>query len=851
MTIQEKIYRYFEQYPDLHVLFVFDPNNMHSMELMGAQWPDSFLYETYDGCAFATKCKLHQEWQGKKVVLIIPEMAEPRNHQERLDFPLMGEMTANAVFQEQGYQEFMQQYGLREELATFVSKNIDELNSTKVKAALEPYLNRDMFTMDVAQRAMLSVYLGQDNALSWEDIFIRLFVICGADSVKRSTDFFTKLKKKPDLEKTLSERLVDLSGQTFEVNTNEKIKKVAEAIKYNAITELLPEIGADDYKAYKITSQPKIEKINRMLERAAQMPKLDKPFTAALMKLSKDIREEEIIKWYGWDANYHYVSDELCWPIIAQLAEGQIEADPVKANSNLRALKQKKADDSAVMPAIDYLSQLAFYYEKVKGIGSLVLNKPDDYVKFYTERFYLIDQYYRLAVEKYYQLKLSEMPISQVIYKTRDRLNEDYAKITNILNLEWTKCLKEKGDGFKSISLKRQYDFYNENIKDSQNYVTVVISDALRYEMAEELMGKLGTIKHTAKMEAMLGTLPTETKFAKYSLFPYSELKLDEADMKMDGISTTNISKEQSSTQLGKFKEGAICVNFDKVKNYSDENRSKYFKGRPIVYVFHDTIDDTGHNDNPSRTVNECRTSVDELVEFIGRLHASYNVSNVILTSDHGFLLNDIEFKEKDKHPVKEDHIEKKTRYYLTRRDDAQEGVTKFKLTEVSGMTDYTMWVAVPSGTNRFSASGGYSFAHGGASLQELLIPVIYSNRKKTKGKDKVNLSILEANLRMTSSRLKFTVIQSEAISEDIQGRTVQCAVFVGSDQVTAWQDVTLNSSDEENVNNRLTTVELMLNVQTDANLMELRIFDKDDENKLNPLVKKAVINKTLIEQDF
>jgi hypothetical protein len=73
----------------------------------------------------------------------------------------------------------------------------------------------------------------------------------------------------------------------------------------------------------------------------------------------------------------------------------------------------------------------------------------------------------------------------------------------------------------------------------------------------------------------------------------------------------------------------------------------------------------------------------------------------------------------------------------------------------------------------------------------------------------------------------------------------------VGSEQVTAWQDVTLNSSDEENVNNRLTSVELMLNTQTDANLMELRIYDKDDDSRLNPLVKKAVINKTLIEQDF
>jgi len=851
MTTQEKIYKYFEQYEDLHVLFVFDPNNVHQMELTGTKWPENFRYEIYDGRAFTTKCKIHQEWQGKKVVLIIPEKSEPRNQEERQDFPLMGEMTANVVFQEQGYQEFMQQYGLREELASYIDKHLDVLNNGKVKAILEPYLNRDVFTMDVARRAMLSVNLGQESLLSWEDILIRLVIICGSDNDKRSTDFFTKLKKKPDLEKALSERLIEVTGQTYQINTTEKIKKVAESLKYNAITELLPEISADDYRSYKITNQATIEKINRLLERVAQMPKLESPFTAALMKLSKDIREEEIIKWYGWDANYHYVSDELCWPIIAQLAEGQIEADPVKANANLRALRQKKAEDSSVLPAIDYLSQLAFYYEKVKGLGSLVLNTPDDYVRFYTERFYLVDQYYRLAVEKYYRLRLSEMSISEVIYKTRDRLNEHYAKITNILNLEWTKCLKEKGDGFKSVSLNRQFDFYKENVENSQNNVTVVISDALRYEMAEELMEKLGSIKHSAKMDVMLGSLPTETKYAKYSLFPYSELKLEGDIMLMDNVGTTNISKEQCSAQLERYQEGAICVNFEKVKNYSDENRSKYFKGRPVVYVFHNTIDDTGHDDNPSRTVNECRTSVEELVEFIGRLHASYNISNVILTSDHGFLLNDIEFREKDKHQVKEDHVEKKTRYYLTRRDDAQEGVTKFKLTEVSAMTDYTMWVAVPSGTNRFSASGGYSFAHGGASLQELLIPVIYSNRKKTKGKEKVNVSVLETNLRMTSSRLKFTVIQSEAISEDMQGRTVQCAVFVGNEQVTAWKDVTLQSSDEENINNRLTIVELMLNVQTDANLMELRIYDKDDTSRLNPLVKKAVINKTLIEQDF
>lgn len=816
---------------------------------MGAQWPDNFLYETYDGCAFATKCKMHQEWLGKKVVLIIPEKTEPKNHQDRLDFPLMGEMTANAVFQEQGYQEFMQQYGLREELASYISKHIDELNTSKVKAALEPYLNRDMFTMDVAQRAMLSIYLGQESVISWEDIFIRLFVICGADNKKRSTDFFTKLKKKPDLEKTFSERLIDLSGHTFEVNTNEKIKKVAESIKYNAITELLPEISADDYKAYKITSQPKIEKINRLLERAAQMPKLDKLFTAALVKLSKDIREEEIIKWYGWDANYHYVSDELCWPIIEQLAEGQIEADPVKTNSNLRALRQKKADDSPVAPAIDYLSQLAFYYEKVKGIGSMVLNNPDDYIKFYTDRFYLIDQYYRLAVEKYYQLKLSEIPIVASINKAKNRIDLDYSKICNLLNLEWVKCLKEKGEGLKSIKdIYRQENFYQEHVADKPYKMAIIVSDALRYEVAKELMDEMGKEKHSETLEVGLAMLPTETKFCKPALFPHEKMELDEAEMLLDGEKCP-VSMAQRTAFLNKYKEGAVCLDFNEVYGSTKENRD-FFK-QPVVYIFHNAIDESGHLNDPAAVVDACRSSINKLRDFIQRIHATYNIHNVILTADHGFLFEDKEFAEKDKHPVKEDCIEKKTRYYLTRRDDSQEGITKFRLTEVSGMTDQTVFVAVPDGTNRLAAPGGYQFAHGGASLQELLIPVMFSRLKRGENKEKVGVSILEANLRMTSSRLKFTVIQSEAISEDLQGRTVQCAVYVGSEQVTATKDVVLNSSDEENVNNRLTSVELMLNVQTDANLMELRIYDKEDENRLNPLVKKAVINKTLIEQDF
>ena len=848
MNIQEKIYHYFEQYPDLHVLFIFDPSGYNQIGLDGLDWRDGYEYQVFDGSWFTMKYRIHHEWRGKKATILFPGLQEPKNQETRLAFPLLGEMMANVVYQEQGYQEFMQQYDLDERMATYVEKHIDELNTGKVKTALLPYLTRDLFNKDVARRAILSVYLGSDTALTWEDIIIKLIILCGGENEKKVTDFFVRLRKNQDVAQELWEKLMSLFGVTYDDNTEEKLKKVAESIKYNAITQSLAPISADDYKGYKITNGVTLEKLNHLMESVSQVPKTEKLYTEALMKLGRDIREDQIIKWYGWDANYYYVSDALCWPILKNLLDDQFEAAPTDANDYLRSLRQKKAESSPVVPVIDFISNIAFFYEKLKTISSLKLNTPDDYIALYKDRFYLIDQFYRLSIEAYYQLKLSEIPIHAELAKVKSRLDENYSKICNILNFEWVTCLNERGEGFKSIkSLHRQQDFYKDNLADRDNKVTVIISDALRYEVAKELMDSMGKHKHAETLDMALAMLPTETKYCKLSLFPHETLAIDEDELLIDGAKSP-VTMEQRTAFLRKYNDDAICVDFNEVFGSTKENRDIFKKD--LVVVFHKVIDDSGHELDPGTATEVFRSSINKLREFIQRLHATYNVTDVILTSDHGFLLEDKVFEAKDKHPVKDDFIEKKTRYYLTRSDEKIDGITKFRLTEVSGMTDQTMKVAVPIGTNRLAAPGGYQFAHGGASLQELLIPVLYSTRQKIKGKEKVNVTLLEANLKMTSSRLRFTIIQSEAVSENINGRTVKCAVFAGDEQVTTWKEVSLESADAQNVNNRLFSVELTLNRQTEANILELRIFDSKEDNP-NPLLKKTVINKTLIEQDF
>jgi hypothetical protein len=350
-----------------------------------------------------------------------------------------------------------------------------------------------------------------------------------------------------------------------------------------------------------------------------------------------------------------------------------------------------------------------------------------------------------------------------------------------------------------------------------------------------------------AKLVAYKAMLPTETKYCKTALLPHRSLELQGTEMLVDG--QVLVTTEQRTAHLARYKEGAVCVKYEDVMNADQTSNRELFK-HPLVYIFHDVIDENSHPQNPFEVIRSCRTAINQLVVLVKRLHATWNVVNVIVTADHGFIYNDIHFEEKDKHSIDEVCIEKKTRYYLTESMTQMDGIVKMPLGKVSGIsTSKSIYVAVPIGTNRLAAPGGYNFAHGGATLQEMLIPVIKSSQRRTDKTEKVGVSLMSHNLNMVSSRLKFHLIQSEAVSMTVMERKVVCQVFNGDEPVTIEKELLLNSTDSANLNNRVFEVTLNLNKSVTSSVLQLRIYDVDD--RLNPLIKEAVKNNTMIEQDF
>ena len=844
--VQERIFSYFERNPQLHVLFIFDKMNINFTELELAEWPDNYIYKVFDGAWFNIKYAIENDWKDKNIVLLFTDGTYPHTEEQMLKFPLLDMLKANMEFKEDDYESFMQQYNLPEKFRLFIKNNVSEIQSTKISTMLTGHLTPETFSEDLVCRAFISSYFGEKKLLDWEPIIVRMLVLGMQSEEKKRNDFFHRLSKNLDAKKAVDAKLKKIFDRSYNPNSELKVKEIAECLKYNSITQLLDAVQGDNYKQYKIKNPMMLEGQNKVYEYGIQSRQWSEKFTQALVELGKDIKEEEIISAYGIDAQYNYMPEALCWPILKEVLENKLMSEPDEVNDRMRNLSLKFSAQSDIQVVIKFIEQVALYYEKVKTVGTMKLNSPEEYVQLYVNELYLADMFYRHSLEAYHDLITKENPIEQTINDAKNQLDQEYAKLTNVLNLEWLTCVKEREDLFDSLSIGKQEELYNRESEPNAKQV-IIISDALRYEVAAELMQELAKEKHIAKLVAYKAMLPTETKYCKTAILPHRTLELQGTEMLVDGQVLT--TTEQRTAHVARYKEGAVCVKYEDVMNGDQTSNRELFK-RPLVYIFHDVIDENSHPQNPFEIIRSCRTAINQLVVLVKRLHATMNVHNVVVTADHGFIYNDIRFEEKDKHSIDEPCIEKKTRYYLTNSTMEVEGIAKFPLEKVSAITASSpTYVAVPFGTNRLAASGGYSFAHGGAALQEMLIPVIKSSLRRTEKTEKVGVSLMNHNLNMVSSRLKFQLIQSEAVSMTVMERKVACQVFNGDEPVTAEKELLLNSTDAANLNNRVFEVTLNLSKSVSSSVLQLRIYDVED--KLNPLIKETVKNNTMIEQDF
>ena len=231
--------------------------------------------------------------------------------------------------------------------------------------------------------------------------------------------------------------------------------------------------------------------------------------------------------------------------------------------------------------------------------------------------------------------------------------------------------------------------------------------------------------------------LPSETRFGMASLLPHQAISYFNKVVSIDGKPTNSIAARNAI--LSEKNKGYAAISYDDINGMSRNDLRTYMADKSLVYIYHNMIDNAGEH-SESRVFDVVESAVDEILMLIRKLYNSLQISNFYVTADHGFLYRRNEVLESGKYSdimaLKAPEASK--RFVLSDDPDMRiQYASEFNLDDVSG-GDYK--VIVPYSYGIFKTNGGgIQYVHGGASLQETIVPIIHiSELSAAKNKDAV-----------------------------------------------------------------------------------------------------------------
>jgi hypothetical protein len=259
-----------------------------------------------------------------------------------------------------------------------------------------------------------------------------------------------------------------------------------------------------------------------------------------------------------------------------------------------------------------------------------------------------------------------------------------------------------------------------------------------------------------------------------------------------------------------------------------------------LIYIYHNIIDAIGDKAaSEHQVLAACSQAISELLRLVKKICNSINGTRVLITSDHGFLYQRRPITETDKRPLPkgEGILETNRRYVLGRNLELEDSGTKaFRLPYDTGGT----LALVPRGSLRFAIQGaGCQYVHGGASLQEICIPVIsYHHQRAVKGDEgpvrKVGVQVNARARRVTNNRFSLSLVQTEAVEGRWRSRQVTVALY-DPESLAPITDVPRAelSSSSVNPSDRDFSIRLTVTTTTPPTTAYLIIKDADDQSEL------------------
>jgi uncharacterized protein (TIGR02687 family) len=425
------------------------------------------------------------------------------------------------------------------------------------------------------------------------------------------------------------------------------------------------------------------------------------------------------------------------------------------------------------------LSYASLFLSEIKKVDLSIDNAREGFER-YAKQGYLIDLLYR----KY--IYFSDLAEHQGLLKALTKHIE--SAYTNSFLLPLSQQWQSVVDGMTHWNIEgvlAQKDFYSTFIKpytESNNKrIFVIISDAFRYESAIEYRDiTLKVNRYTADVQAMLGSLPSYTQLGMASLLPYQNISFDKQNdtVFVDGQST--IGKDNRDKILKSHYSRSMAIGAEAfLKLHAKDAGRDFIKPFDVIYIYHNGIDKIGDDTTSEHKVFAATEDEFKVLNNLIKQITSMNGSNIIITSDHGYLYQHNRLDESDFSDfTPEGSVYKHSRRFVIGKNLKTSYFAKKFVGEQAGFSDDTE-IQIPKGINRLRIQGaGSRFVHGGASLQEIVIPVMFINKKRSDDTKEVEIDILSRQSSITSNTYGVNFYQKEVVADKVLGRKLKIGFY-------------------------------------------------------------------------
>lgn len=512
--------------------------------------------------------------------------------------------------------------------------------------------------------------------------------------------------------------------------------------------------------------------------------------------ISSDIKAEQYFAEMDLSSLYECDTFEIIDELIIKWIKDKLISENINAkigDKDIRAICNDRIKKHFGEKYFNLYKMLHYAYWIINASKYRCPNKLNEIIKQYKLLDCLIDEAYR----KFYTCydKLENIEDFELLRELVENIytNEYLDKIITA----WSTALK---DEVTTSAIPLQRNFYNRYIKSVKERVIVIISDAMRYEVAHDLWGKFNSDeKCTATIEMMLGVLPSYTSLGMASLLPQRRLEItDDYKVLADGKSCD--SRIQREEILKSANTNSKCVLYNDIIALKRDALRKIFTGAEVVYIYHDQIDVRGEK---LTTENEvfvaCSEAIEEIYKLVRKLTDDVSAIRYIITADHGFIYKREKLQESDKIDGLNNKNDFVNRRFIISSDTINADGTKcYDLSSILANGDMKK-VIVPSGSNIFKTSGGgQNYVHGGASPQEMLIPVIEVKTQKGHMETRTaTISLISIMTKITSLILSLDFIQTEAVTDIIKATTYKL-FFVSDDNEKISNECTYVADNKE-----------------------------------------------------